>query len=231
MPACANCARELRPEWKFCVSCGMPTGVTAARPETKAIPIITPEVAAAAARAVATLPEPVAQLPQPVPAAQPVAAAHEPIFAALSQPAAQPVPASVTPVLAPEPVLEAASEAVQPTAVAPTALATDLAPTATLLVTPPEPDPSSAPISLRTGSGRPSSGRPRRRGVNALAVVALVLGCLASPLAALFGHLALAQLTASGQRGRIPAIIAIVLGYGSLAFIIGLAVIYLTSHA
>ena len=67
--------------------------------------------------------------------------------------------------------------------------------------------------------------------MNALAVVALVLGCLASPLAALFGHLALVQIGAGTQRGRIPAIIAIVLGYGSLAFILGLGLIYLATHA
>ena len=66
---------------------------------------------------------------------------------------------------------------------------------------------------------------------NQWAIVALVLGCLASPLAALFGHLALVQIAAGRERGRIPAIIAIVLGYGSLAFVIGLAVIYLTTHA
>jgi hypothetical protein len=64
-----------------------------------------------------------------------------------------------------------------------------------------------------------------------LAIVALVLGCLASPLAALFGHLALAQLTAAGERGRIPALIAIVLGYGSLAFVVGLGIVYLVSRA
>ncbi|MFW8745843.1 DUF4190 domain-containing protein, partial [Mesorhizobium japonicum] len=82
-------------------------------------------------------------------------------------------------------------------------------------------------ISVRT---RSHERKPRRR-LNALAVVALLLGCLASPLAALFGHLALAQLTAANERGRAPAIIAIALGYGWLATIVVMAIVYLAGHA
>lgn len=193
MPACANCARELRPAWRFCVSCGMPTGVTSARPETKAIPII-------------PTPEPFAALREPV-AAPPIAAP-----APLPEPA--PAPAEAPALL---PSLDLVGTPVAAT------LADAHAPT--LLVTDPVPETRSAP--LRTQSRR----RRSRRRVNALAVVSLVLGCLASPLAALFGHIALVQLTAAGERGRIPAIIAIVLGYGSLAFIIGLGTIYLVTHA
>ncbi|GMA95736.1 hypothetical protein GCM10025881_25600 [Pseudolysinimonas kribbensis] len=73
--------------------------------------------------------------------------------------------------------------------------------------------------------------RLRRRRLNPLAVVALVLGCLVSPVAALFGHIALMQIAASGERGRLAAIIAIVLGYASLVFIVGLGIVYLVGNA
>ncbi|HXR44581.1 MAG TPA: DUF4190 domain-containing protein [Pseudolysinimonas sp.] len=67
--------------------------------------------------------------------------------------------------------------------------------------------------------------------VNTLAVLALILGCLASPLAALFGHVALAQITGTRERGRTISIVAIVLGYLALALIVGLVITYLVSHA
>ncbi|WP_431311809.1 zinc-ribbon domain-containing protein [Pseudolysinimonas kribbensis] len=38
MSACANCARELRPDWKFCIHCGTPTGVVPPRPDAVAGP-------------------------------------------------------------------------------------------------------------------------------------------------------------------------------------------------
>jgi hypothetical protein len=66
--------------------------------------------------------------------------------------------------------------------------------------------------------------------VNLLAVLALLLGILASPLAALFGHVALTQLRASGERGVIPAWIAIVLGYLWLGFFIVLGITYLATN-
>jgi hypothetical protein len=66
--------------------------------------------------------------------------------------------------------------------------------------------------------------------VNLLAVLALLLGVLASPLAALFGHVALSQLRASGERGVIPAWIAIVLGYLWLGFFLVLGITYLATN-
>jgi hypothetical protein len=66
--------------------------------------------------------------------------------------------------------------------------------------------------------------------VNLLAVLALLLGVLASPLAALFGHVALGQLRASGERGVIPAWIAIVLGYLWLGFFLVLGITYLATN-
>jgi hypothetical protein len=199
MTACANCARELRPEWKFCVSCGMPTGVTSARPETRSIPIIS-----------------MAPVAEPVPAPPPVA---EPAPARLPEPEPTPVPQPVVAIPTPP-----AARAVEASAAPATIGISVLAPTLEVTA------PATGAVSV-VPSRSTSSTRPRRRRVNALAVVALVLGCLASPLAALFGHLALGQIHASGERGRIAAIAAIVLGYGSLAFIVGLGVIYLATHA
>jgi hypothetical protein len=66
--------------------------------------------------------------------------------------------------------------------------------------------------------------------VNTLAILALLIGVLASPLAALFGHIALGQLRASGERGVIPAWIAIVLGYLWLGFFLVLGIMYLATN-
>jgi hypothetical protein len=70
---------------------------------------------------------------------------------------------------------------------------------------------------------------PRLR-VNTLAILALAIGVLASPLAALFGHLALAQLKVSGERGVVPAWIAVVLGYVWLGFWIVFGVSFLATN-
>jgi len=145
MSACANCARELRPDWKFCIYCGTPTGVAPRRTDA--------------------VPEPVAQIPDAAPA--------------------------------------------------------------TLSIAPPPAAPPGPAISVRTRSRE----RVRPRRVNPLAVVALVLGCLVSPVAALFGHIALMQIAASGERGRLLAIIAIALGYASLVLIVGLGIVYLVRSA
>jgi hypothetical protein len=184
MSACANCARELRPEWKFCVYCGTPTGVTAARPEA-------------------------ADDPVPAPAPAPDAPEDATVLVSASSRSVEapaPAPAPAPAVIAEHP--------------------------ATLVVAPPVVD-APPPTALRTRSRSRSrvAGPARSSRINALAVVALVLGCLASPLAALFGHIALAQIAASGERGRLPALIAVVLGYASLAFIVGLVAVYLITNA
>lgn len=67
--------------------------------------------------------------------------------------------------------------------------------------------------------------------VNVLAVLALILGCLVSPLAALFGHLALSQISRSGERGTAIAWVAVVLGYLSLAALLVLGISYLVLNA
>ena len=85
-----------------------------------------------------------------------------------------------------------------------------------------EPEPTPAVI-------RPAASAPPR--VNVLAVLALILGCLVSPLAALFGHLALNQISHTGERGTAIAWVAIVLGYLSLAALLVLGISYLALNA
>ena len=63
--------------------------------------------------------------------------------------------------------------------------------------------------------------------INVLAIIALILGCLISPLAALFGHIALTQISRSGERGTAIAWVAIVLGYLSLAALLVIGISYL----
>ena len=77
-------------------------------------------------------------------------------------------------------------------------------------------------------SGDPETAPAR---VNVLAVLALILGCLLSPLAALFGHVAVAQITSSGERGLVPAWIAVVLGYVWLVALAVLVIAFVTTNA
>ena len=86
-----------------------------------------------------------------------------------------------------------------------------------------EPEPAPAAI-------RPQAAAAVVR-VNILAVLALILGCLVSPLAALFGHLALNQISRTGERGTAIAWVAIVLGYLSLAALLVLGISYLVLNA
>ena len=72
---------------------------------------------------------------------------------------------------------------------------------------------------------------PEQRRVNVLAVLALVLGIVLSPLAALFGHVAVSQIQASGERGLVPAWIAIVLGYVWLVVLAVLVIAFVTTNA
>jgi hypothetical protein len=67
--------------------------------------------------------------------------------------------------------------------------------------------------------------------VNVLAVLALILGCLLSPLAALFGHVAVSQIKITGERGLVPAWIAIVLGYVWLVALAVLVIALVTTNA
>ncbi len=78
----------------------------------------------------------------------------------------------------------------------------------------------------------PVEDAPDRRtgSVNTLSILALLIGILACPFAALFGHIALGQLKASGERGVIPAWIAVVLGYLWLGFWIVFGITYLATN-
>jgi hypothetical protein len=90
--------------------------------------------------------------------------------------------------------------------------------------------PDEEPIELEPDADDVETRVDRTGRVNLLAVLALLLGVLASPLAALFGHVALGQLRASGERGVIPAWIAIVLGYLWLGFFLVLGITYLATN-
>ena len=88
----------------------------------------------------------------------------------------------------------------------------------------PADEPEATPAAIRPAA----SAVPR---INILAVLALILGCLISPLAALFGHIALNQISRTGERGTAIAWVAIVLGYLSLAALLVLGISYLALNA
>lgn len=74
------------------------------------------------------------------------------------------------------------------------------------------------------------AAKPDQR-TNVLAIIALVLGCLISPLAAVFGYIALSQISRSGERGTAIAWVAVVLGYLSLAALLVLGISYFVLNA
>lgn len=79
----------------------------------------------------------------------------------------------------------------------------------------------------------PDETRPgaNSRGVSWLAVLALVLGCLLSPFALIFGHLAVAQIRTSHERGLVLAWIAVALGYIWLVTLAVLVIAFITTNA
>jgi len=108
------------------------------------------------------------------------------------------------------------------------------APVATTAVEPSSPVLRAEDIPADEPEPTPAAIRPEETvvpRVNILAVLALILGCLVSPLAALFGHLALSQISHSGERGTAIAWVAIVLGYLSLAAVLVLGISYLVLNA
>lgn len=98
------------------------------------------------------------------------------------------------------------------------------------LVTPPSPvvPDAALPDAIDAGLALPAPPAPAPARVNALAVAALILAVLMSPLAALFGHLAAGQIGRSHgrERGAVIAWIAVGLGYLWLvaAIVAGVAV-------
>lgn len=69
------------------------------------------------------------------------------------------------------------------------------------------------------------------RRFNKLAVLALIMGCLLSPFAALFGHVAVWQIRTTGERGLVAAWIATVLGYIWLVTLAVLIIAFATTNA
>jgi len=84
--------------------------------------------------------------------------------------------------------------------------------------------PSDEADAITSLTPNPVTAEPK---INVLAIIALILGCLLSPLAALFGHIALTQISRSGERGTAIAWVAIVLGYLSLAALLVIGISYL----
>lgn len=89
------------------------------------------------------------------------------------------------------------------------------------------PVPLSGVVATTTAEASETDGRR----VNVLAVLAVILGCLLSPLAALFGHIAVTQIKASGERGLVAAWIAVVLGYLWLVALAVLVIAFVTTNA
>jgi len=81
---------------------------------------------------------------------------------------------------------------------------------------------------VRSALSTDPESKPAR--INVLAVLALILGCLLSPLAALFGHVALSQIKSTGERGTVPAWIAVVLGYIWLVALVVLVIAFVTTN-
>lgn len=78
--------------------------------------------------------------------------------------------------------------------------------------------PSADPVAAEVPS-TPASAEPRAR-LNALAVAALILAVLLSPLAALFGHIAAHQIARSNGRERGTAIAWVAVGLGYLWLVV-----------
>lgn len=78
---------------------------------------------------------------------------------------------------------------------------------------------SALPSAIDASAEWPPLPAPPRAHLNALAVAALILAVLLSPLAALFGHIAAGQIARSGgrERGAALAWVAVGLGYLWLA--------------
>jgi uncharacterized membrane protein len=60
---------------------------------------------------------------------------------------------------------------------------------------------------------------------NKVAILAVVLAVVGGPFALVFGHIAIAQIRRTGERGRMLAIIATTFGYAWL--VVGAALVYL----
>ncbi|GAA1099585.1 DUF4190 domain-containing protein [Tsukamurella spumae] len=75
-------------------------------------------------------------------------------------------------------------------------------------------------------SDRVVGGRPYSPHTNSLAVVALVLGFVAGPLAIPVGHISRAQIRRTGEQGGGMALAGLVLGYLSVTALVATAVTF-----
>lgn len=69
---------------------------------------------------------------------------------------------------------------------------------------------------------------PDRRPVNALATWSVVFAFVFAPVGAILGHLGLAQIRRTGQRGRDRALVGTVLSYAVIVVVVGVSVVWLT---
>lgn len=123
------------------------------------------------------------------------------------------------------PAWAAQPEPVRPTWPAPP----EPAPPAWATAPPPVPDfpPATvATVATATDTPAPAPAPTERPRLNALAVAALILAVLFSPLAALFGHIAAAQIARSNGRERGAAIAWISVGLGYLWLVSGVVLGY-----
>ena len=62
-----------------------------------------------------------------------------------------------------------------------------------------------------------------------MAIAALVLGVVIGPLAIPFGHVARSRIRRTGEQGDGMALAGLILGYLSLAAIVGLIIVFVTA--
>lgn len=91
---------------------------------------------------------------------------------------------------------------------------------------PPLPPPYGPPNPEPYGAGPPGQPYPQYypypygpppQPTNTMAIVALVLAFVIPPLGIIFGHIALSQIKRTGEQGRTLAIVALVIGYVTVA--------------
>jgi hypothetical protein len=238
MTACANCSRTLQPAWKYCIYCGTRTPVAVA-PRSRPLPKRTPVPDYAAVHTGQTPEILVPITPPPAPAPLSAAPAEHPVSEEWPEnlgerPSLRSALAAVEVPAPTPPVMDDVDAPANEVAIAGTVAVEPVEAPAAAPVEAPAPAPVAAPEELveTDDVDELDLDEPAERtgSVNTLAILALLIGILACPLAAPFGHLAIGQVRASGERGLIPAWIAVVLGYLWLGFWIVFAITYFATN-